>query len=562
MKVVFYARVSTEEEKQLNALDKQTVELRDFINSQEEWILVDEYIDEGKSGTVSKGRHQYNRLFEDLLTDKFDLVVIKDQSRLMRNVLDWYLFLDRLTKNKKQLYMYLDRSYYTPEQSFITGIKAMMAEEYSRDLSKKIRSAAKRSQENGTVYGSNRLLGYDQAEGKLTINEDEAVIVKQIFNWYIHGDGFRAIQQRLTEQGITSSTGTEFSISTLKRMIRNEKYKGVLVSGKRRKDFETKQMIDVPENEWVIIPGGVPAIVSEEVWDKANNILKERRKTYSIDNQKIIGYFSGKSYPLSGKIFCGKCGKVYWHNHYRTKVNNLKRNAWQCSTYKAYGKRRCDNITIKDDFLMGVIKQILFEAFKNQDYLKETMDIIKVSLKNKQSNNKDEIIRQLTKNKKRLNNLLDLMLDGTISKQEYRDKKEQLESKNSDYQEQLASMPPDTNAQDRLKIIEDFLSRKLKDVSDIGDDIVKEVVEKVVIYEKEIDIYLKTGNHYTTPNSNSHGDDNTEENEKPEVVGYASVSDAGQLRPQTAIRICTLRVRRTKKRTVDNWKIINLYIDI
>ena len=94
LKVVFYSRVSTDEEKQLNALDKQIQELADYIHSQKDWVLVDKYIDEGISGTTSKGRHEYNRLYNDLLTDKFDIVVIKDQSRLMRNVLDWYLFLD------------------------------------------------------------------------------------------------------------------------------------------------------------------------------------------------------------------------------------------------------------------------------------------------------------------------------------------------------------------------------------------------------------------------------------------------------------------------------------
>ena len=256
LKVVFYSRVSTDEEKQLNALDKQIQELTDYIHSQKDWVLVDKYIDEGISGTTSKGRHEYNRLYNDLLTDKFDIVVIKDQSRLMRNVLDWYLFLDRVTKNGKQIFMYLDNSFYTPDNAFISGIKAMMAEEYSRDLSRKIKSAAQRSQKNGTVYGNNRMLGYKQEGGKLTIIEEEAEIVRQVFEWYIQGDGFRVIQQKLLDKGIMSTTGTPFSLSTLKRMIKQEKYKGLLISGKRRKNFETKQMVDVPESEWVIIPNG------------------------------------------------------------------------------------------------------------------------------------------------------------------------------------------------------------------------------------------------------------------------------------------------------------------
>ena len=164
-RVVCYCRVSTEEEKQLNALQKQVEELEQFVNNKIDWELIDTYVDEGKSGTSTKGRPSYQKLFDDLLTDKFDIVLIKDQSRLMRNVLDWYQFLDRLMKSEKQLYLYLDNCFYTPDNKFITGIKAMMAEEYSRDLSKKITSAARRSQKNGVVYGNSRTLGYKKIMG-------------------------------------------------------------------------------------------------------------------------------------------------------------------------------------------------------------------------------------------------------------------------------------------------------------------------------------------------------------------------------------------------------------
>ena len=110
LRAVFYARVSTEEEMQVNALAKQIQENRDII-AEKGWILVDEYIDEGKSGTKTKGRKEYNRLFADMLEGKFDVIVIKSQDRLMRNTLDWYMFLDRLVNNDLQLYMYLDNSF-------------------------------------------------------------------------------------------------------------------------------------------------------------------------------------------------------------------------------------------------------------------------------------------------------------------------------------------------------------------------------------------------------------------------------------------------------------------
>lgn len=143
LRAVFYARVSTEEERQLNALEKQVAECKDAV-LQKGWKLVDQYVDEGKSGTQIKRRDEYKRLFEDLENDKFDIVVIKSQDRLLRNTLDWYIWIDRLTTHGKRLYMYLEDTFYSPDNALISGIKAILAEEYSRELSKKINNSYKR----------------------------------------------------------------------------------------------------------------------------------------------------------------------------------------------------------------------------------------------------------------------------------------------------------------------------------------------------------------------------------------------------------------------------------
>ena len=147
LRAVIYARCSTEEESQIDALKNQVAEARECVRNQG-WFLVDEYV-ESKSGTSTKGRSEYNRLFEDLQKDKFDIIVIKSQDRLMRNTKDWYVFVDRLTITRKKLYMYIERKFYTTDDALITGIKAILAEEYSRELSKKINNAHRNRQKNG-----------------------------------------------------------------------------------------------------------------------------------------------------------------------------------------------------------------------------------------------------------------------------------------------------------------------------------------------------------------------------------------------------------------------------
>ena len=126
-RAVTYCRVSTEDEMQLNALEQQIIEAQAAVRDQG-WILVEQYTDEGKSGTVTHKRNSYKRLFEDLETNKFDIVVIKSQDRLMRSTKDWYIFIDRLVQNKKRLFFYLENRFYSPDDALLTGIKAILAE--------------------------------------------------------------------------------------------------------------------------------------------------------------------------------------------------------------------------------------------------------------------------------------------------------------------------------------------------------------------------------------------------------------------------------------------------
>ena len=155
LRAVYYARCSTEEENQKDALVRQAAEAEEAIRARG-WRLVDAYV-ESRSGTSRKGRWEYNRLYEDLEQNRFDVVVIKSQDRLMRNTRDWYLFADRLNCAGKRLYFYLENTFYSPEDALLTGIKAILAEEYSRELSKKMNLAhQKRQQNNGDHPGGGR----------------------------------------------------------------------------------------------------------------------------------------------------------------------------------------------------------------------------------------------------------------------------------------------------------------------------------------------------------------------------------------------------------------------
>ena len=232
LRAVFYARVSTEEEKQLNALEKQVQENRDVI-AQNGWELVDEYIDEGKSGTMIRGRTAYQRLWEDLRSDKFDILVIKSLDRLNRNTRDWYNFEYDLTENAKKLFIYMDNKFYVPsEDELITGFKAMLAKEYSRELSKKINNANRRRVERAragervNACGNGQVYGYTIVDKKWVIDESEADLVRAMFKTYTEQHSLRKTTDKLIEMGYRNKTGGLLTVSCVSRALQNPIHKG------------------------------------------------------------------------------------------------------------------------------------------------------------------------------------------------------------------------------------------------------------------------------------------------------------------------------------------------
>jgi len=285
-------------------------------------MLVDQYIDEGKTGTTIAGRNEFIRMINDMANDKFDIILIKQIDRGWRNLGDWKIFENQLMKYNKKLFVRLRNEFYDIEDDskyISTTMDNMFSEWYSRNLSKKSNNAQKTRMQSGRILTNGRLWGYDQKNADLIINEKEAEVVRYVFKSYIKGTGFRTIKIELENMGIRSLNGTPFALTTLKRMIKNEKYKGVLICGKTHKNFYTKKIEKVSPENWVIHKDRIPKIVSEEIWDKANEILHKKRKTVAVeDNVKIAGYFKG-FYPLSGKIFCSICNEKFHHGTYKNK---------------------------------------------------------------------------------------------------------------------------------------------------------------------------------------------------------------------------------------------------
>lgn len=534
LRVVYYARVSTEEEKQVDALKTQCEENEEFISKQEDWILVDKYIDEGKSATTTKGRNDFERLINDMQIDKFDIILIKIIDRGWRNTLDWKLFEKSLIINKKKLFIKARNAFYdftNATDYMATGFEAQFAEWVSINQSIKMNQAHKTRMKKGTVVTNGTIWGYNQVNSRLEINEDEAKIVRLVFNSYVEGKGFRTIAKELDALGIKNSNGNPFALTTLKRMIRQEKYKGTLVCGKRHKNFFTKEYENVPKEQWIIHENIIPSIVSIEIWNKANEVLEGKKK--AGNNENVYGRFQG-SYPLSGKIYCGKCGKTYYHANYASMINDL----WECQKYRNYGKDvekgGCDNKRIEVPVLNDIIKEVIFEFWTNRE---ESIEgILKVlNTVMDEDNNSNEIKEKqnnILKFKKRKDNLVEDRIERVIDVQTYTEKLEEIQGKLDKLETDIGSLM-ETNKiifgkKERLENIKNYLNYNYQSKEQITDEFIEEIVEKVIVdKDNKIEVYL-TGDYCFTKeipskNTKSH-----------------NVSNHGQDRYSCFSRTCTI----------------------
>ncbi|MCK5128674.1 MAG: recombinase family protein [Clostridiales bacterium] len=496
-RVVYYARVSTDEEQQASALVTQCMENEEFIESINEWKCVDKYIDEGKSGTTTEGRSAFTRMVRDMENDHFDIILIKQIDRGWRNLGDWKIFEQRLIASGKKLFVRLKNDFFDIEDdgSYIsTTMDNMFSEWYSRNLSKKLNVAHKTRMKKGTIVTNGKMWGYDQINADLVINEEEAKIVKLIFNLYIQGKGFRTISNELNDIGIKSKTGTQFALTTLKRMIRNEKYKGTLICGKTHRNFFTKKIESVPEEDWIIHENRIPPIISEEVWNEANEILMSKRRKYNPE--KVAGYFQG-TYPLSSKIKCALCGQTYYHNSYGKK--GKKTHMWQCATYGIYGRseKGCKNSTLRADDVEVIIKEIIFNMWDDKD--NQVKDVIRTLEKIiEESSNQEEIesvkksINKLESNKLKV---FDLYIEEYITKDEFKKKNDDISIKlDNQIIQRDKLINEDVYMNDKTKRMEsitDFFNQDMKDISSVSNTMIEDMIESIVVYpDRKMDVTL------------------------------------------------------------------------
>ena len=384
LRVVYYGRVSTDKEEQLNSLENQKNYFIEMINNNKNWINVGGYIDEGISGTQVNKREEFLRMIEDAKENKFDLIVTKEVSRFARNTIDSIKYTEELLSYGVVVLFISDNiNTIYPDSEFRLTIMASMAQDEVRKLSERVKFGIKRSIKDGKLGGSS-LYGYNKNNCTLTINKEESIIVKKIFNMYISGFTLIEISNILTKEKIYTRHNNIFSEPTLRKMIKNPRYKGYYTANLSTvEDYKTHKKRINPKEEWIIYKDDkIPVIINEKIWNKANKILNEKK--------------INKKSKYTNKIYCNIDNDKY----IKSRNNNP---VWVCNKYLRKGLKACSNKKVKEKDIDKLVINKLKEIISEKELIKQIYNDYKLPI---------EVLEE----KVDINNNLDKYIDIFINK--------------------------------------------------------------------------------------------------------------------------------------------------
>lgn len=490
LRVTYYARVSTEKEEQLHSLDNQITYFKEYIKSNKNWQYIDGYIDEGITGTSSKKRENFMRMIEDGKNKKFDLIVTKEVSRFSRDTIDSLLYTRKLLEYDVCVYFTSDNIITASNDGELRlTIMSSMAQDEVRKLSERTKFGFKRSIEKGRVLGTDNIWGYKKDDGKLVIDEDESKVVKEIFEVYANDEkiGLKNLSLYLKGKGMLNRNGNPIHQNTLKKIIQNPKYKGFYTGGLSTVvDYRSKKRNFNNPAEWKIYEDNiaVPPIVSKELWEKANRKLLERSKSASMYQKHQT------KYALSGKIYCEKhkCGFVRKVKHYKTKGDIVR---WICQDYNNTGRKNCPTPFVLEQDIYSILLNVFKSYEKYKDEITQELLSFYNEILYKHENNLKEIELQneidslLSKKEK----LLDLALDGILSKEDLKAKNVIIENQIEDLKAKLEEIQNQStkkkNQKQYLNVLKESILKNLDINKSNLEDYIEKFLDKIIVKDNE-----------------------------------------------------------------------------
>lgn len=493
MNIVAYCRVSTDKEDQLNSLEAQKAFFAEYTTRTGD-TLIRLYADEGISGTKIKNRKEFLRMMSDAEHGLFDMVVVKDISRFARNTVD---LLQNVRKLKS---LGIETQFLTANMTsmgnseFVLTIFGALAQEESANTSKRVKFGKKMNAEKGRV--PNIVYGYNKTIGdyfNLEINQEEAAIIRQIYQWYTkEGYGAAKISNKLNERGLKTKRNCRWSQNAVCRILTNELYTGKIINGKQEvADFLTGRRTDKNETDWMVVERPDLRIIEPEVYEKAQQILQSRNKAFNIKHER-----QSNKYLFSTIIKCKECGWSF-RRTVRTYKNTYVR--WVCSGHNGRGADSCPNaVTVDEEELIQALQEYFAEMLKQkknviQNVVREFQRIYKA--KDENIEYEKELNQQLARLQKTRQKYMDMYTDDLISREELNTKIGGMRKEMERLENELKMVSYHLTKGEQLEHILGNTFKAVEDITDVRqmtNEQLKQIIKKIEVdKEGNVDIFLR-----------------------------------------------------------------------
>lgn len=520
-KVAVYARVSTEHEAQLSALENQKDWYKPIIAQHPEWDIVRMYTDEGITGTSAQKRPQFMKMIEDAGDGEFDLILTREVARFARNTVDTLQYTRSLKAKGVEVFFINDNiKTFDGDGELRLTIMATLAQDESRKTSIRVKCGQQTSMDNGVFYGNGNILGYDRVGKDMVINPEQAKTVRMIYDWYLDGVGIRAIKFRLEQAGRLTAMGkSNWHESNISKILQNSFYCGIITYHKEyTPDFlEQKKIRNFGEIELTKTRGTHEPIITEEEFERVQEMMDKRRKelpnTGAGKRRQIGEKQPGDVWTELLICECGhKFNRKVWH-----RVEDDVQYGYQC-----YSSIRTGTVTTRlrkglpiDD----VCKTPMIAGWKLQmmvknifrEYLHNTAEVLALAEAMLERHIDDEepqtdnnrLIEQkqaeVEKLNKRLHSLIEMRADGEITRDIFKAKKQEIEDRLLAIQNELNQLQPQEEAIDdathdeKIKILKFYLEQSVNPdaMENIPEDVIRAFIVKVVVHENSFDWYLR-----------------------------------------------------------------------
>ena len=458
-KAVFYGRVSTEHEAQLAALENQMQWYEDQAKYHPNWTVLDKYIDEGITGTQAKKRPAFMQMIEDAKQGDFDLIVTREVCRFARNTVDTLVMTRELKNYGVEVYFVEDNIWTMDGDGELRlTIMATLAQEESRKISERVRAGQKISRDNGVLYGSGNIIGYDRVNGTYVINEDQAETVRMIFDLYLEGLGETKICKELCRRQWKDGHGNvSWSVSKISRILKNATYMGYKCYLKSFSNnyLEQKRIKNLDESTYLYVKGDFEPIIPEEVFKRCEEIRKTRTTKMIVNKgERTYGKRASQDVWLR-KLRCS-CGSTFRKNKWRTNQRGDTVYGYQCYNQVNNGSKGfrekngldtdgyCD-IRMIGDWKLDLMAKKIFEVIwtGRKEDAKLAYKLLRECYQADASRNKATIAAiqgKISRVTGRMENLIAMRADGEISKEQFQTLRQKAETELAALNEELGRL--------------------------------------------------------------------------------------------------------------------------